>query len=53
MIESGPLAVWLADGVPSAKGISFEDQGGGLWKADFEIGRRDMAVTVWKVQPKE
>jgi hypothetical protein len=53
MIESGPLAVWLADGVPSAKGISFEDQGGGLWKADFEIGRRDMAVTVWKVQVKQ
>ena len=46
LVESGPLAVWLVDGVPSAKNISFERQGNGLWKANIEPGRRDMLITI-------
>ncbi|MHC4644702.1 MAG: Sip1-related alpha-galactosidase, partial [Planctomycetota bacterium] len=46
MVESGPLAVWLADGTPASRDISFEDAGNGLWKADIRRGQRDMLVTI-------
>jgi hypothetical protein len=53
MVESGPLAVWVADGVPTAKDVSFKDIGLGLWKADIEKGTRDLVLTIWKVDPKQ
>jgi hypothetical protein len=50
LVESGPLAVWNATGVPSAKRTAFKDQGNGLWKADIETGHRDTVITIWKIQ---
>ena len=52
MVESGPLAVWCAAGVPSAKNILFENAGNGLWKAAIEPGHRDMLITIWKVNTR-
>ena len=46
MVESGPLAVWCDGGTPQAEGISFEDCGGGLFKAPLPIGNRDEIVTI-------
>ncbi|MHC4618224.1 MAG: Sip1-related alpha-galactosidase [Planctomycetota bacterium] len=46
LVESGPFAVWTAAGVPSAKNISFEDKGHGLWKANLKPGRRNMVITL-------
>jgi len=49
MIESGPLAIWLDNGVPKATKISFVNKGNGLWKTDIEPGRRDMVVTIRRI----
>ncbi|MHC4482591.1 MAG: Sip1-related alpha-galactosidase [Planctomycetota bacterium] len=46
MVESGPLAIWTASGVPSAQDVSFENKGNGLWKAHIDPGHRDMLITV-------
>jgi hypothetical protein len=46
LVESGPFAVWTAAGVPSAKNISFEDKGNGLWEAALEPGRRNIVITL-------
>jgi len=52
LIESGPLAIWLANGAPRAKNISFRNSGNGLWKADIQPGRRDMVITIRRVKTK-
>jgi len=52
LIEAGPLAIWLANGVPKAKDVSFVSQGNGLWKADIEPGRRDMEITIQRVKTR-
>ena len=52
LIESGPLAIWLANGVPKAKNISFRNSGNGLWKADIQPGSRDMVITIRRVKTK-
>jgi len=46
MIESGPLAVWTERGVPKARGLTFTDVGGGLYRADLEVGDRNKIVTI-------
>jgi len=52
MVESGPLALWLDDGIPSAPNISFTSQGNGLWKAQLPIGKKDLLVTIERVLPR-
>ncbi len=52
LIEAGPLAIWLANGVPKAKNISFRNSGNGLWKADIQPGSRDMVITIRRVKTK-
>lgn len=52
LVESGPLAIWLADGVPKAKDVSFVSQGNGLWKANIQPGRRDMVITIQRVKTR-
>jgi hypothetical protein len=46
MVESGPLAVWSGKGAPTAKGVSFEHLGNGLYKADLDLGEagRELAI---------
>ena len=46
LAESGPFAVWVAEGTPSADGLEFRDAGGGLWHADMPVGKRNVLVTV-------
>lgn len=46
LVESGPLAIWLADGVPQATNASFVDQGNGLWKANIKTGSRNLVITI-------
>jgi len=46
LIESGPLGIWLSDGVPSVVNVSFTNEGNGLWTGDIEPGRRDMLITI-------
>jgi len=53
MVESGPLAIWLGDGVPEAKNISFRNSGNGLWRADIRPGRRDMVIIIRRVKTNE
>jgi hypothetical protein len=52
LVESGPLAIWLANGVPEVKNISFRNSGNGLWKADIQPGSRDMVITIRRVKTK-
>jgi len=47
--ESGPFALYLADGAPSAHDISFEHQGPGLWKANLPIGQRDITLKIKRI----
>ncbi len=49
LAESGPLGIWLADGIPSAKGVKFENHGKGFWEADIKTGQKDMILTIWKI----
>jgi len=51
LIESGPLAIWLADDFdfPTAENASFANKGSGLWIADIELGRRNMEITIRKL----
>jgi hypothetical protein len=44
--ESGPLAVWIADGSLSSGDAQFLPAGGGLWVADIPIGRENMTVQI-------
>ena len=44
--ESGPLAVWTADGSLSSGDAQFLPAGGGLWVADIPIGRENMTVQI-------
>jgi len=46
LAESGPFAVWIAEGTPSADGLEFRDAGGGLWHARMPVGKRNVDVTV-------
>ena len=46
LAESGPLAVWTAEGTPSADGLEFRDAGSGLWHARMPVGKRNVDVTV-------
>ncbi len=46
LAESGPFAVWTAEGTPSADGLEFRDAGGGLWHAPMPVGKRNVLVTV-------
>jgi len=47
--ESGPFALYLADGAPSAPDISFEHQGPGLWKADLLTGEKNVTLKIKRI----
>jgi hypothetical protein len=53
LVESGPLAVWLAHypDFPEAENVAFVSKGNGLWIADIEPGRRNMEITISKSEP--
>jgi len=46
LVESGPLAIWLAEGAPQAENVSFVDKANGLWKADIKTGCRNLVITI-------
>jgi len=46
MRESGPLAVWAADGTVSSKDAPFRPASGGLWFAELPIGIENMTVQI-------
>lgn len=46
MPESGPLAVWTADGNVSSKDSQFRAAGGGLWVAQISTGQENMTVRI-------
>jgi hypothetical protein len=46
MVESGPLAIWSAHGVPTAKEFHFQDCGNGLYLADIPIGQPDFTIII-------
>lgn len=50
LVESGPLAIWLAHypDFPQAENVAFVSKGNGLWIADIEPGRRNMEITISK-----
>ena len=45
--ESGPFAIWSAEGAPQAEGLTFSDLGAGLYQADLavEVGKREITLT--------
>jgi len=49
MVESGPLGIYLAQGVPSASNVSFTDAGNGLWIADIEKGSKNKVITIRRI----
>jgi hypothetical protein len=51
MVESGPLGIYLAQGVPSAANVSFTDGGNGLWIADLEKGQKDRIIKISRTGP--
>ena len=46
MRESGPLAVWTADGTVSSKDAPFRAAGGGLWAAEIPAGKENVTVRI-------
>ncbi|NWK55026.1 hypothetical protein HW115_05360 [Verrucomicrobiaceae bacterium N1E253] len=46
--ESGPFAIWLASGQPSAKGIEFKNKGNGLFLADLPVKAEKQTVVITK-----
>ena len=46
LAESGLIAVWTAEGTPSADGLEFRDAGGGLWHARMPVGKRSVELTL-------
>jgi hypothetical protein len=46
MKESGPLAIWLTNGIPQAEGVSFEPQGDDLFIANLPIGEKDKKLLI-------
>ncbi len=47
LVESGPFAIWSANGEPKCNGISFQNIGNGLWKASVPVKEcpRDFIIT--------
>ncbi|MDF7800835.1 Sip1-related alpha-galactosidase [Pontiellaceae bacterium B1224] len=47
MVESGPLVIWSAHGMPKAKGLTARDLGNGFWQFDLpEVdGGRTITIT--------
>jgi hypothetical protein len=50
LVESGPLAIWLANypDFPHAENVAFVNKGNGLWTADIEPGRRYVEIAIQK-----
>ena len=46
LLESGPFAVYSRRGAPKAKGITFTDAGGGLYKADMPVTKGSNRITI-------
>jgi hypothetical protein len=46
--ESGPFALYLADGAPSAPDISFEYPGG-LWNANLPTGEKNITLRIKRI----
>ena len=44
--EGGPFAVYSAEGLPKAEGITFDALGGGIYKADIPVGRSPTEITI-------
>jgi len=44
--ESGPIALYVQNGKPSAEGLVFEQRGGGLWTAEMQRGLKEVTVEV-------
>ena len=46
MHESGPLAVWLAEGTPVVEGLTFEPRGNGFFVTQMPVGMPDREIVV-------
>ena len=46
MIESGPLTIYCAPGVPTAKGLTFKAIGNGLYSADIALGEKNKEIVI-------
>lgn len=46
MNETGPLAVWTSRGRPTADNIEFVNTGNNLYKANFDIGTKDILIRI-------
>lgn len=44
--EAGPFAVWLENGIPEADGVTFIDQGSGLFTADVSVEAGEIFITI-------
>ncbi len=48
LAETGPFAIWLTEGTPTAFGITFADKGNGLFVADLPVEAVPMEVVINK-----